>query len=89
MGIPAKFWNDRCPKPGREGDSDIYLDKASVTEANAHILDSTPVYRHAEVNRKIKTAAVQRFRARANGSGDFESIEQYKQFITGTNDAPT
>lgn len=78
------FYNDRRPRPEREGDSGVGLDKKSVTEANDHILSSTPAYRKAEVDRKIKTTAVQRFRARAAGQGDFESIEQYKQFIYGT-----
>jgi hypothetical protein len=80
----AKFYNDRRPRPEREGDSGVGLDKASVTEANRHVMDSTPAYRRAEIDRKIKTTAVQRFRARANGAGDFESIEEYKNFIYGT-----
>lgn len=86
MGTQVKFYNDRRPRPERDGDDSVYLDKASVTEANRHILDSTPAYRHEEINRKIKTTAVQRFRARAAGSGDFDSIEQYKNFIVGTNE---
>jgi hypothetical protein len=60
------------------------LSKYAVAEANDHILESTPAYRRAEIDRKIKTTAVQRFRARANGQGDFESIEEYKNFIYGT-----
>jgi hypothetical protein len=79
-----QFYNDRRPRPERDGDSAVFLDKASVTEANRHIMDSTPAYRRAEIDRKIKTTAVQRFRARANGDGDFSSIEEYKQFIYGT-----
>lgn len=81
-----EFYHDRRPRPDRAGDSGVGLDKRSVTEANRHILDSTPIYRHPDVNRKIKTTAVQRFRARAAGAGDFDSIEEYKQFIVGTNE---
>lgn len=81
------FHNDRRPRPERDGDSGVGLDKRSVTEANQHILDATPAYRRAEVDRKIKTTAVQRQRRRDAGEGDFDSIEQYKQFITGTRDA--
>lgn len=84
MGTQAKFYNDRRPSPHAEGDSGISLDKASVTEANRHILGSTPVYRRAEVDRKIKTTAVQRQRRRDAGQDDFSSIEEYKQFIYGT-----
>jgi len=84
MATQAKFYNDRRPSPMREGDSGVPLDKAAVTAANDHILESTPAYRRAEVDRKIKTTAVQRFRARTNGQGDFESIQEYKNFIYGT-----
>lgn len=84
MATQAKFWNDRRPRPEREGDSGVGLDKASVTAANRHILDSTPEYHHASVNRRIKTTAVQRFRSRASGAGDFDSIEEYKNFVVGT-----
>lgn len=80
----AKFYNDRRPRPERDGDSGVGLDKASVTEANRHIMDSTPAYRREDIDRKIKTTAVQRFRARAAGAGDFDSIEEYKNFIYGT-----
>lgn len=79
-----KFYNDRRPRPERDGDSGVGLDKRSVTEANRHIMDSTPAYRRAEVDRKIKTTAVQRQRRRDAGEGDFESIAQYKSFIYGT-----
>lgn len=82
----AKFYNDRRPSPHAEGDSGMSLDKTAVTEANRHILSATPAYRKAEVDRKIKTTAVQRQRQRDAGAGDFDSIEQYKSFITGTSD---
>lgn len=84
MGTQDKFYNDRRPRPERDGDSAMPLSKYAVAAANDHILESTPVYRRAEIDRKIKTTAVQRFRARANGEGDFSSIEEYKNFIYGT-----
>jgi hypothetical protein len=80
----SQFYNDRRPRPERDGDGDVYLDKASVTEANRHIRSSTPAYRRAELETRIRTTAVQRFRARETGSGDFNSIEEYKNFIYGT-----
>jgi hypothetical protein len=80
----AKFYNDRRPSPFAEGDSGVSLDKSAVTEANRHIMDATPAYRRAEVDRKIKTTAVQRQRARDAGQNDFESIQEYKNFIYGT-----
>jgi len=84
MATPAKFYNDRRPSPAREGDSAMPVNKQTVTEANDHILGSTPAYRQAEVDRKIKTTAVQRHRARMSGGSDFQSIEEYKNFIYGT-----
>lgn len=81
-----KFYNDRRPSPHVEGDSAMPLDKSAVTEANRHIMGATPAYRKAEIDRKIKTTAVQRQRQRDAGAGDFDSIEQYKNFITGTSD---
>lgn len=81
-----KFYNDRRPRPEREGDDAVYLDKQSVTEANQHILGAAPAYKQEELDRKIKTTAVQRFRARASGQGDFASIDEYKNFIYGTNE---
>lgn len=80
----SQFYNDRRPRPERDGDGSVYLDKASVTEANRHIRASTPAYRRTELETRIRTTAVQRFRARANGDGDFDSIEEYKNFIHGT-----
>jgi hypothetical protein len=80
----AKFYNDRRPSPFAEGDSGVPLDKTAVTEANRHIMGATPVYRRAEIDRKIKTTAVQRQRQRDAGLGDFDSIEEYKNFIYGT-----
>lgn len=79
-----KFYNNRRPSPNREGDSAVPVNKATVTEANDHILGATPAYRHAEVDRKIKTVAVQRQRRRDAGQPDFESIEEYKNFVYGT-----
>lgn len=60
------------------------LDKASVTEANRHIMAATPDWRHHEMRTKIRTTAVQRFRDRESGRGDFQSIEEYKNFVYGT-----
>lgn len=79
-----KFYNDRRPRPERDGDSGIPLSKYAVAAANDHILAATPAYRQDEMRTKIRTTAVQRFRARAAGAGDFESIEEYKNFIYGT-----
>lgn len=80
----ANFYTDRRPSPKREGDSAIPVNKQTVTEANDHILGSTPAYRYAAVDRRIKTVAVQRQRRRDAGQPDFDSIEEYKNFIYGT-----
>lgn len=78
------FFNARHPRPEREGDSDIPVTKYAVARANQDILDCVPEHKRSEFNTKIRTAAVQRHRWRNRGDGDFESIEQYKQFIYGT-----
>lgn len=77
------FYNDRRPRPTRDGDASVMLDKAAVTEANRHIMDSTPDHRASEMRTRIRTTAVQRFRARESGQGDFSSIEEYKNFVYG------
>jgi hypothetical protein len=82
----SDFYNDRRSRP-IPGESDsASLDKASVTDANRRILEAAPAYRHAEINRKIKTTAVQRHRSRAAGQGDFDTISEYTNFIYGTSE---
>jgi hypothetical protein len=80
----SKFYNDRRPSPSREGDSVVPVNKATVTIANSHILASTPAYAQQRISRTIKTAAVQRQRRRDAGEDDFESIQEYKNFVYGT-----
>jgi hypothetical protein len=84
MATQAKFYNDRRPRPSDDGDASVVLDKASVTQANRHIMACTPDHRSDEMRTRIRTAAVQRFRAREDGRGDFQSIEEYKNFVYGT-----
>lgn len=80
------FYNERRPSPRREGDDERLLDRNSLIEANAQIRASTPAYRQEELRVKIRTAAVQRHRARKAGGQDFSSISEYKNFICGTDD---
>lgn len=82
MGV----YNDRRPSPRREGDGERALNRNSLAEANAQIRATAPAYRQEETRRKIRTTAVRRFRARATGQGDFDSIGEYVSFITGTGD---
>jgi hypothetical protein len=79
----AEFYHERRPRSVKDGDDSLALTKQTVTAANDHILGAVPDYRHAEIDRRIKTAAVQRHRARASGVGDFSSISEYKNFIYG------
>lgn len=80
------FYNDRRPSPRREGDDDRPLDRDALVEANAQIRAATPAYRQEDLRVKIRTAAVQRHRARRAGQTDFSSISEYKSFICGTDD---
>ena len=80
------FYNERRPSPRREGDDARPLDRDALIEANAQILAATPAYRQEEMRVKIRTAAVQRHRARRAGEADFSSISEYKSFICGTGD---
>lgn len=79
-----KFYNDRRPRPEYPVDASVVLTKANVTEANRHIRACTPDHKRPDMERRIRTAAVQRFRARSSGTGDFSSISEYKNFIYGS-----
>lgn len=80
------FYNDRRPSPRREGDDDRFLERGTLRDANAQIRAATPAYRMDAVNRKIRTTAVQRHRARRSGNEDFSSVGEYVNFICGTGD---
>jgi len=82
----ADFYNDRRSRPVSGESDSASLNKATVTDANRRILDAAPAYRLPELDRKIKTTAVQRHRSRASGEGDFSSIEQYINFVYGTDE---
>lgn len=80
------FYNERRPTPTREGDGDRPLAPDALKDANARIRGATPVYQQGAVNTKIRTAAVQRHRARKAGQADFSTVGEYVNFICGTDD---
>lgn len=81
-----EFYNERRPSPLSERDGDRLLDRDALLDANARIRAAAPAYRQADVNRKIRTTAVQRHRARKAGGSDFGTVGEYTNFICGTAD---
>lgn len=79
----AEFFNDRRPA-GPARDDSTPLGRAALLGANAQLRDATPEYRKDDVNRRIRTAAVQRHRSRRAGLEDFATVGEYACFITGT-----
>lgn len=78
------FYNDRRPDPRDDGDAEHPLDRDSLRNANARLRASAPAYRQEEINRKIRTTAVRRHRARKAGrDDDFRSTAEYVNFIWG------
>ena len=77
------IYNDRRPSPRREGDDERPLDRGTLRDANAQIRAATPAYRAGDVNRKIRTTAVQRHRSRRSGNEDFSSVGEYVNFVCG------
>jgi hypothetical protein len=80
------FYNDRRPRPEKDGDADTPMSKYAVADANRRILDAVPDHRREVINTRIRTTAVQRHRRRQRGEGDFDSIAEYTQFIYGTDE---
>ena len=80
------FYNDRRPTARREDDDARPLDRASLKDANSRIRSAAPAYQVENVNRKIRTVAVQRHRGRRAGQADFSTVGAYVDFITGTDD---
>ena len=78
------FYTERRPSPSRDGDDTVPVNARTLKDVNARIRAATPAYRLPAVNTKIRTAAVQRHRARKTGGSDFASASEYIEFITGT-----
>lgn len=76
------FYNDRRPDPRKDGYVDEPLTRQNLKAANSSIRSATPLYRADDVNRKIRTTAVQRHR----GKHQFETVGEYMNFILGTDD---
>lgn len=74
-----EFFNDRRPSVNRDDDRE--LGKDTLREVNAQIRSSAPVYKQAEVDRKIRTTAVARHRGKS-----FASTGEYVNFVCGTDD---
>lgn len=87
------FYNDRQPKLWDESERDLVfdpeigkLDRGGLRAANTRIRNATPLYRQGDLNTRIRTAAVQRHRARKAGSEDFSTMGEYMNFICGSDD---
>lgn len=82
----SDFYNDRRPRPEKDGDDETPLTKYAIADANRRILEAVPDHKRDVINTRIRTAAVQRHRWRQRGEGDFDSIAEYTQFIYGTDE---
>lgn len=80
------FYNDRRSSPRRDTDSDTPLGRPELKDANARIRAATPLYNTRSVDRKIRTAAVQRHRARKSGRDESSTVSDYMDFICGSDD---
>lgn len=82
-----EFFNDRRPSVANDHEWDLLhqtpLDRVGLRAANTRLRNAAPDYRKADVNRKIRTAAVQRHRARKAGRDDYLSMGEYLSFMTG------
>ena len=77
-------FNDRrpCASPS-DDDWSTPVTRESLVDANARLRGATPQYRLDHRNRSISTLAVQRFRSRESGEGDFASVGEYLEFLHG------
>jgi hypothetical protein len=81
------FYNERRPSVADDHEWDLLhqspLDRDGLRAANTRLRNAAPEYRKGDVNRQIRTAAVQRHRARQAGGADFSSMGEYLNFMTG------
>lgn len=80
------FYNERRASARREDDDARPLDRGSLKDVNSRIRSAAPAYQADDVNRKIRTVAVQRCRGRRSGREDFSTVGAYVDFICGTDD---
>jgi hypothetical protein len=77
-------FNDR--RVSAEPQDDDYatpLSRGSLVDANNRLRAATPAYREDRQNTSISTLAVQRHRSRMSGTGDFRSVGEYLEFLSG------
>lgn len=90
------FYNDRRPKVADDYEWDLLhdpemgaLDHNGVKAANARLRGAAPAYELGDLNRRIRTTAVQRHRTRQRGGEDFTTMGEYLNFMTGRDDGGT
>ena len=81
------FFTDRRPAVADDHEWELLhqtpLDRDGLRAANTRLRIATPEYHKADVNRQIRTTAVQRHRARKSGRDDYPSMGEYLNFMTG------
>lgn len=78
------YFNDRrASSVPCDDDYDTPVSRGSLVDANARVRAATPAYRMPRQNTAISTLAVQRHRSREAGAGDFGSVGEYLEFVTG------
>lgn len=82
-----ELFRDRRPSmsPG-DDDYSTPVNRTTLIEANSRVRRATPAYHADRRDTQISTLAVQRHRSRQAGSGDFESIGSYLEFLQGSSD---
>lgn len=81
------IWNDRRPVVADDHEWDqLNQTPLDVRAANARLRGAAPDHRKDEVNRQIRTASVQRHRARRAGRDDYSSMGEYLSFMTGADE---
>lgn len=79
-----ELFNDRRPHAGpTDDDYSTPVTRTTMIGANDRIRTATPQYHLDDRNTQISTLAVQRHRARNDGRGDFASVGEYLEFVTG------
>lgn len=78
------YFNDRRPSAAPcDDDYSTPVSRGTLIDANARVRAATPAYRMSRQNTAISTLAVQRHRSREAGAGDFASVGEYLEFVTG------
>lgn len=79
-------FNDRRPQVSPDDDDYATpLTRQGVANANARVRAAQPDYRIGDTDHSLRNLTVQRHRARKAERGDFATVGEYLEFVTGLN----